>query len=174
MALRKSACRKLRGMSRRVHNALASLLALSTMRARGAVSHSASCIHRSNLQLHGTPTRMRLVTQKPIAEMTLAEIADEICHRLQLLDKDRKKNPTNSKGGKEYFHQPVASRRGRVLKVRYVHYHTPYTLSQSDAGAYLQWLRQGNVGWHFEALPPRGGNTLPALTLCADAGFTQP
>jgi len=96
---------------------------------------------------------MKLVTRKPIDQMTLAEIAHELCERLRLLDNDPEKNPANRHGGKQYFSMPVVSRRGRVLKVRYVSYHTPYTLTPSDAAAYLQWLRQGNVGWHFNALP---------------------
>jgi hypothetical protein len=93
-----------------------------------------------------------------MAAPTLTEIAKRIAAHLKRFEADPEINAERfyesrrtgrrESSGHPYYHAG-AWRAGNRVKVIYVSYHDPSSLTRAEAEAYLTWLDAGNVGTFF-------------------------
>lgn len=91
-----------------------------------------------------------VIVRKP---MSMTEIAREIGKYLAKFEADPKISRVTTSSGQliTYFWNSHASASGRWIYVTYISYQGGRNLSKKEALEYLEWLRAGNVGRHYEA-----------------------
>jgi hypothetical protein len=90
-----------------------------------------------------------------IGRMTLDEIADELHERSWAMAKAPKKRDEANEYSMKLL-TPRVRRRGRYIRISYGNENAD-PLTTEEAGRYLQWLRNGNVGTHRDARRYFGG-----------------
>lgn len=88
-------------------------------------------------------------------KLLLKDIAAKINEYLKRFEADPEINHYDDhrtdRGLRPYF-QSGAFANGRYVGLRYISYQGISYVSKADAISYLEWLKAGNVGRHFEAL----------------------
>lgn len=83
--------------------------------------------------------------------MKLDEIASEISSYLQKFERDKTINKyKDGREGTSPYYYASAWRAGSYVSIRYISYQCESKLRKAEALAYLEWLRAGNVGKHFD------------------------
>jgi hypothetical protein len=84
--------------------------------------------------------------------MTLTEIAKEIGEYLKRFESDKTINKINKRFHTSEYYHAHAYRGGRYVRVTYVSYQGASSLTKEEALKYLEWLRAGNVGRHWDMI----------------------
>lgn len=84
----------------------------------------------------------------------LKDIAKEIDGYLKKFEADPKTNTGryNPKAGLHEYYNAGCSSRGRFVCVWYISYQGNSSLTKAEAIEYLDWLKAGNIGRHYECL----------------------
>ena len=77
--------------------------------------------------------------------MKLKEIAAEITKYLKSFEAEN-----NDKTFASMYYNSFATNAGRYVQIIYVSYQGYSSLTKQEALEYLEWLREGNVGRHYD------------------------
>lgn len=81
--------------------------------------------------------------------MTTTEIAAKLNEHLKRWADDENPNLVTSR---RRFWRPGAYRAGAYVRVTYISYQGETSLRKHEAAQYLEWIEEGNVGKHWQAL----------------------
>jgi hypothetical protein len=94
----------------------------------------------------------------------LRDLASAICGYLHRFERDSKINAPDKPRGTTPYYNAWAYVAGRYVVVCYVSYQGRSNLTRDEAQVYLDWLKAGNVGTHFQQQRQRKvlAQTVPA------------
>jgi hypothetical protein len=88
-------------------------------------------------------------TREELSKMNCRQIADQIDIFLKKFEKDPMINIRDKEYGTSDYYTPIAFGTTKV-NIRYVSYQSTWKLSKEEGLKYLKWLREGNVGTHYD------------------------